>query len=133
MIEFKPLQSRNGDWVFQPDFYLHGSIAKDTDLVVMNTDVFSNKVSRCYLEGQALPSTFIDIPEGRHLCSVNGITCVLYTWKCIIFSKDGWTVTSNYNGPVDVWLRQLGLIVAINDEKYIEDAEQKFNNKSYII
>lgn len=37
MIKFKPLSSRNENWIYQPDFYLHGKLSTnyETDSVVM--------------------------------------------------------------------------------------------------
>lgn len=37
MIKFKPLSSRNENWIYQPDFYLHGKLSTnyETDAVVM--------------------------------------------------------------------------------------------------
>lgn len=135
MIKFKPLQCRNENWVFQPDFYLHGTIAKkyNTDLIVMRDDVFNNRVSRFYLEGVALPPTFIDIPEGKHMCEIGNITCVLFTWKRIIFAKNGWTSDIGYAGPMDVWLRQLGLIVDLSDKVGLTEAEIEFNHRNFIL
>ena len=42
MIKFKPLSNRNENWIYQPDFYLHGKLSDkyDTDAVVMQDDMF---------------------------------------------------------------------------------------------
>lgn len=135
MIKFKPLQCRNENWIYQPDFYLHGTLATKygTDLVVMRDDVFSDRVSRFYLEGVALPPTFIDIPEGKHMCEVGNATCVVFTWKRIVFARNGWTSDVGYTGPMDVWLRQMGLIVDLSDKKGIKEAEVEFNNRNFIL
>ena len=135
MIKFRPLQEHNGDWVHMPDFYLHGALANKygTDLVVMNIDVFNDRISRFYLEGKNLPITIIDIPEGKHLCEVGNTTCVLFTWKRLFFTKKGWTSDTYYTGAFDVWLRQLGLIVDLSDRSGILEAEKEFNKRNFII
>lgn len=71
MIKFKPLSSRNENWIYQPDFYLHGKLSTnyETDSVVMQDDVFHTRISRYYREAP----TFLDIPEGKHLCEVDGM------------------------------------------------------------
>lgn len=134
MIKFEVLSSNN-NWNYQPDFYLHGTITTKykTDLVVMCDDVFNDKVSRFYLKGAALPPTFIDIPEGIHMCEVDNTVCVLFTWKRIIFSKKGWVNDIDYVGSMDIWLRQLGLIVDLSDKVGIKEAEIEYNNRNYII
>lgn len=50
MIKFKPLSSRNENWIYQPDFYLHGKLSTnyETDAVVMQDDVFHTRISRYY-------------------------------------------------------------------------------------
>lgn len=88
MIKFKPLSSRNENWIYQPD--LHGKLSTnyETDSVVMQDDVFHTRISRYYREGIA--PTFLDIPEGKHLCEVDGILCAIFVWKKIVFCKGGW-------------------------------------------
>lgn len=131
MIKFKSLSSRNENWIYQPDFYLHGKLSTNykTDAVVMQDDIFNTRISKYYREGIGLPPTFIDIPEGKHLCEVDGILCVLFVWKKIVFCKGGWVGDLGYSGPFDVWLRQIGLIVDITDKEGVLDAQNKFNNR----
>ena len=131
MIKFKPLSNRNENWIYQPDFYLHGKLSTNykTDTVVMQDDVFNTRISKYYREGIGLPPTFIDIPEGKHLCEVDGILCTLFVWKKIVFCKGGWVGDLGYSGPFDVWLRQIGLIVDITDKEGVLDAQNKFNNR----
>ena len=131
MIKFKSLSSRNGDWIYQPDFSLHGKLSTncETDEVVMRGDVFNTRISRYYREGIGLASTFLDIPEGKHLCEIDGILCALFVWKKIVFCAEGWVSDLGYSGPFDVWLRQIGLIVDITDKEGVLDAQNKFNNR----
>lgn len=135
MIKFKPLSYFNNDWSLQSGIYLHGKIAKkyNTDIVVMNDDVYSDRISEFYYEGKALPITFIDIPEGKHLCEVYNTPCVLFTWKRFWISKGGRVIDPKYEGPYDIWLRQLGLIVDLSDKEGIAEATIEFENKNYII
>ena len=131
MIKFKPLSNRNENWIYQPDFYLHGKLSTNykTDTVVMQDDIFNTRISKYYREGIGLATTFIDIPEVKHLCEVDGILCALFVWKKIVFCKGGWVGDLGYSGPFDVWLRQIGLIVDITDKEGVLDAQNKFNNR----
>ena len=131
MIKFKSLSNRNENWIYQPDFYLHGKLSTNykTDAVVMQDDIFNTRISKYYQEGIGLPPTFIDIPEGKHLCEVDGKLCALFVWKKIVFCKGGWVGDLGYSGPFDVWLRQIGLIVDIADKEGVLDAQNKFNNR----
>ena len=135
MIKFKSLSNRNENWIYQPDFYLHGKLSTnyETDVVVMQDDIFNTRISKYYREGIGLPPTFIDIPEGKHLCKVDGILCALFVWKKIVFCKGGWVGDLGYSGPFDVWLRQIGLIVDITDKEGVLDAQNKFNNRESFI
>lgn len=135
MIKFKPLSCRNENWIYQPDFYLHGKLSTnyETDSVVMQDDVFHTRISRYYREGIGLAPTFLDIPEGKHLCEVDGILCAIFVWKKIVFCKGGWVGDQGYSGPFDVWLRQIGLIVDITDKEGVLDAQNKFNNRESFI
>lgn len=135
MIKFRPLQEHNGDWEYQPSFYLHGTLNSkyDTDLVTILNDANYNTISEYYYKGLSLPFKVINIPEGQHLCDVNGITCVLFTWKCLNINKNGMIFSSQYTGPYDIYLRQLGLIVDLRDKTSIKDAREKFNNKECIL
>ena len=135
MIKFESLSSRNENWIYQPDFYLHGTLATKygTDLVVMKDDIFNIQISRYYLEGVGLAPTFLGIAEGKHLCEIDGILCAIFVWKKIVFCKDGWVGDLGYCGPFDVWLRQIGLIVDIRDKEGILDAQNKFNNRESFI
>lgn len=135
MLKFRPLQENNGIWEYQPNFYLHGTIngKYDTDLVTILNDMHYTKVSEYYLKGKALPFNVIDIPEGKHLCDVNGITCALFTWKCLSINKNGKIFSRLYTGSYDMRLRQLGLIVDVRDKEGLVDAEEKFNNRVCIL
>lgn len=134
MISFEPL-SKHNNWDYQPGFYLHGTIQSnfDTDLVTMSDETYKDRVSEFYKEGQALPPTFIDIPEGLHLCEVRNIPCVLYTWKVINICKDGWYYSATWQGKFDIHLRQIGLIVALSDKEHIKDAKEKYEKRTYIV
>ena len=135
MLKFRPLQKHNGSWEYQPSFYLHGTLNSkyDTDLVTILNDANYDTIPEYYYKGQALPFRVIDIPEGKHLCDVNGTTCVLFTWKCLNINKNGMIFSSQYTGHYDIYLRQLGLIVDLRDKAGIEDAREKFNNKECIL
>lgn len=129
MIHFK---SCNKNYV--PGIYLHGTILNkySTDIVKLVEDIYP-KVSIYYLEGRPLPILNIDIPEGTHLCMVDNTLCVLFTWKRILFIKNGYIYSNEYQGSYDVWLKQMGLIVDVNDKEGIMDARNKFKNKEFII
>ena len=104
---------------------MHGKLSDkyDTDAVVMQDDMFGARISRYYREGVGLAPTFVDIPEGKHLCEVDGVLCAIFRLEEDSICKGGWVSDLGYSGPFDVWLRQIGLIVDIRDKEGVLDAQ----------
>lgn len=135
MIEFKTLSIHN-NWEIQPNFYIYGKLTnnKQYDLVTINPD-YRKVMPMYYKEGKDLPIWCCDIPEGKHLCLLDGQLCALFTWKTIKIVKDGVVQCRPNLIPMsyDIELKQLGLIVDFDDTKGIANATEKFRKREYMI
>lgn len=133
MLYFKVLKAHN-EWPYQKDFYLHGTIQGkyDTDMVTMDDSIYKERVSGFYYRGLPVGASFIDIPEGIHLCDLDGTVCMLFTWKRINITSPNsncWTCSIEGTSPYDISLRQIGLIVDARDKIGLKDAENKFKKR----
>lgn len=131
MITITPFDiNSNG---YQPDFYLHGSLVKTDDKVCILDDVFKNRIYTHFYQGNPLPYSIIDIPEGVHLCRYGNILCALFTWKKTIHTYNGVIGQGDISYNFDTCIKQNGLIVDLKDKSAIQSALEKYLSKRIFI